>query len=290
MLMAKKSGIMNILSRYLDMNKLIKKVITLSMSIISVLFMFVPETFFLKFKILADKPDEMNIIFNRFLSFVLVFLLCAVINILYRHFRKSVCIQGHNYSIKVEYGNLFEFSDCKKVINFDECFTTTVGEAPADIKPGSVCGQYLENNPIQDMQPLIDSVNLKPARSKSEYKNKIRYESGKIVPNSDYLLLSFARLDKNGAGKFFTLDEFLECLSTLWKEIDIYYAQKDVCIPILGSGITRIENSNLTQQELLDIIIESYKLSPHKIKAPNKLHIVCRKNENFSLNKIGETL
>lgn len=70
--------------------------------------------------------------------------------------------------------------------------------------------------------------------------------------------------------------------------IDKYYGQKDVCIPILGSGLTRINETTLTQQELLDIIISSYKLSPHKIKYPYKLYIVCKKNDDFSLNKIGK--
>ncbi len=272
------------------MNKFIKKVITLSTSFISVLFMFIPESIFLKIKILEDKPDEINIILSRFFAFAIVFVLCVLINILFRLCKKSVCIKGHNYNIKVEYGNLFKFSDCKKVINFDECFTTTVGEAPADVKPSSICGQYLVNNPIKDMKSLIDNANLKPARSKSKYQDKNRYDSGKVVPNGEYLLMAFAKLDEKGLGSFFTLDEFLECLSTLWREINTYYAQRDVCIPILGSGLTRIKNSSLTQQELLDIMIESYKLSPYKIKLPNKLHIVCKKNSDFSLNKIGETL
>ena len=76
----------------------------------------------------------------------------------------------------------------------------------------------------------------------------------------------------------------------MWKEIDKYYGQKDVCIPILGSGVTRINGISLTQQELLDLIIYSYKLSPYKIKVPYKLYIICKKKDNFSLNKIGETL
>ena len=44
----------------------------------------------------------------------------------------------------------------------------------------------------------------------------------------------------------------------------------------------------LNTQYLLDMIIASYKLSAHKIKLPYKLHIVCRKEDDFSLNKIGE--
>ena len=84
-----------------------------------------------------------------------------------------------------------------------------------------------------------------------------------------------------------TRDEYFACLSKLWQEISKYYGQIDVCIPILGSGITRLDDTSLTQQELLDMMIASYKLSAHKIKAPLKLHIVCRKCDDFSLNRIG---
>lgn len=270
------------------MNKLFKKRIAWTLSIIGVIFTFVPETIFEKYKYLSNFSDEINVILNRVLVFAIVFILVGIINTLYLNCRNSVCIKGHNYSIKVEYGDLLEKNNCKKVINFDECFTTSVGNSPADIKPTSICGQYLQNNPIQDMQNLIDSAQLKPSRGKSKYQNKVRYESGKLVPNGEYLLLAFAKLDKDGLGRFFSHDEFLDCLSLLWKEIDKYYGQKDVCIPVLGAGITRMNGESLTQQELLDIIIGSYKLSPHKIKSPCQLHIVCKKCDDFSLNKIGQ--
>ena len=272
------------------MTKLLKKTIAWTLSIISVIFTFVPETFFEKYKFVSFFSDEINVILNRSLVFVIVFLLAGIVNAIYLNCRNSICIKGHNYSIKIQYGDLFEIKNCKKVINFDECFTTNVGDSPADIKPTSVCGQYLEKNPIHDMQSLIESTQLKPSKSKSRYQNKERYDSGRLVPNGDYLLMAFAKLDKDGLGKFFSRDEFLDCLSLLWEEIDKYYGQKDICIPILGSGITRMGDAFLTQQELLDIIIVSYKLSPHKIKSPCQLHIVCKKCDDFSLNKIGKNI
>jgi hypothetical protein len=58
-------------------------------------------------------------------------------------------------------------------------------------------------------------------------------------------------------------------------------------IPILGAGITRIDGStgaSIPQQELLDMIIWSYKLSSHKIKT--KLRIICKRSDDFSLDKV----
>lgn len=277
--------------RNLNIIKLIKKSSAWTLSIITVVFAFVPESFFENFKLLSNATDELNIILSRILAFILVFVVVIIIIALYLICRKSVHIKGHNYSIQIEYGDLLQIKSCKKVIPFDECFTTSVGDAPSDIKPTSICGQYLEANPIQDqeMQKLIDAAKLNPVKSKSKYQKKVRYETGKLVPNGDYLLMAFAKLNEKGKGGL-TREELLDGLSTLWEEIDTYYGQQDVCIPILGSGITRMKGESLTQQQLLDIIIASYRLSPHKIKSPYQLHIVCKKRDNFSLNKIGENM
>lgn len=277
---------------------LLKKSAACAFVIISVVFTFVPETIFgkvmlisedvLKEFTLEDYILEINIIVNRVLTFIIVWLIAAFGYKAYLLLKNKVSIKGNNYKITVEYGDLFKTKRCKRVINFDECFSTHVGADSADIKPTSICGQYLTANPNLNIQLLLSSSQLKPLKTKSKYQSKERYESGRIVPNGEDLLLAFAKLDKNGSGRL-TRDEYLECLSILWEEIDIHYGQQDVCIPILGAGLTRFDGgsgASIPQQELLDMMICSYKLSSHKIKSPNKLRIICRRDEDFSLDKI----
>lgn len=271
------------------MTNFFKCVITFSVSVISVVFAFVPEAVFKVCKFFPQASDVVNIIVNRTLLFLIVIGFAAIGYAFYLNCRTSVSIKGKNYKITVSFGDIFDMPECKKVIPFDECFSIEVGDAPAQIKPSSICGQYLTKYPIANIQSLIDKAQLKPCKYKSKYNNQARYESGCLVPNGEYWLMAFAHLDKDGLGQM-TRDEFLECLSMLWKEIDKHYGQSDVCIPILGSGLTRMGDNLLSQQELLDMIIGSYKLSAHKIKSPSQLRIVCKKCDDFSLNKIGECL
>lgn len=255
-----------------------------ALGIITFFISIIPEKTFLAYKFLSTFSNEINVAVNRLICCGLIFILTAIVAGIYLKYKKSICVYGEGYAIEIKYGDLFEMHDCKKVVSFDECFTTVIGEAPSEIKTKSICGQYLTKHPITDEEitKLIEKVNLKPLPTKSSYKKQIRYESGKIIPKDDYLLMAFAKLDKDGLG-ILTYEEFLECLSVLWKEINKYYSYTDVCIPILGAGVTRIGDTLLTQQELLNIIIESYKLSAHKIKNPHKLRIICKESKDFSL-------
>ena len=287
--------------------KIIKKSSIWALSIITVIFTFFPESVFASFPIKNDNViskflsllveidiNTISIIVNKMLSFILIWLFISAVYGLYLIFRKSVTIKGKDYIVEVKYGDILKIpANCKKVINFDECFTTSVGQLPGEIKPDSICGQYLNQKNDSElklsMNKLILELGIKPEKKKSEYQGKDRYKSGTIIPYEDDLLMAFAMLDSNGRGRFLSIKEYVDCLFYLWKEIDKYYGQKDVCVPILGSGITRFEDGSdriLSQQELLDIMIHSYKLYAHKIKRPNKLKIICKKKDDFSLNRI----
>lgn len=265
------------------------------------LFTFVPEKAFAKHTWVGQNMLEkckwlssldletVNIIISRIVLLLLVWVAIVLIYSAWLRLRRRIIINGHNYSINVEYGDILKAQDCKRVISFDECFTTRVGSGIADVNPQSICGQYLALHPCLNVNLLIETAGINPARSKSRYQQRTRYESGTIVPNGDDLLMAFAKLDEKGKGRFFSRDEYLECLSLLWREIENYYSENDVCVPILGAGTTSFDGgdgASFTQQELLDMMIRSYELSSHKIKAPHKLRIICKRNDDFSINRI----
>ncbi len=253
---------------------------------------FIPEEYIIQYEFLLNIGTPcINIIICRVLCILIVWILSSFLYILILKAKIWTTIKGNNYSIKIEYGNILKKKKCKRVINFDECFTTKVSDATADIKPASLCGQYLSAHPHLDVQKLIDDAHITPETTKSKYQQKTRYPLGTIVPNGDDLLLAFVRLDEKGKGRFFLRDEYLACLNNLWKELVNHYAEKDVCVPILGAGSTAFDGgsgASLSQQELLDMMIWSYRLSSYKIKHPYKLRIICRRNDNFSINDISK--
>ena len=283
------------------MSKIIAKAAALTGGIVGAALTIIPESVFNVLPFIKESShvitrfwpscpmtaSELSGMFGKIQFVVYIFVVCLLICFVCAKKRNKITIKGANYCIVVKYGDIFK-EDGWKVINFDECFTTTVGDGKGDIKASSLCGKYLERYPIDDMQKLIDNAGLKAARKKSLYQNKTRYESGNLIPRDDYFLMAFAKLDSDGLGHFDSREDFYQCLSILWKELDARYENKDVCISILGSGLTRIGDENPTRQQLVDMIICSYKLSQRKIKTT--LKIICLKGEDFSLDRIGETI
>ena len=281
----------------------IKKSASWAFAIFTGIFTFVPASFFERHEWISldilercelfstSEFKDVNTTISHLICFLLIFIATSVAYALFLKFRRWTTISGDNYSIRIEYGNILKTKKCKRVISFDECFTTQIGDKTADINSKSICGQYLLSNPNLDIQQLIDDAGIEPIRSKSNYQQKARYDSGTIVSNGDDLLMAFAKLDDKGKGRFFSRDEYLQCLNLLWKELENYYSEKDVCVPVLGAGTTSFDGgsgASISQQDLLNMMIWSYKLSSHKLKAPHKLRIVCKKNTGFSINNIDK--
>lgn len=270
------------------MSKFLRELCSWTFAITTGCFSFVPQECFDKI-VCPFLPPYWNETINKFLFLILIGTIVGVMILSWKHFRKKFTIKGNNYVVVLEYNDIFKVENCKKVINFDECFSTEIGDAPYQIKPSSLCGQFLQKNPNINISNLLSTSGLKPQRKLSRYNNTKCYKSGSLIPKDDYLLMAFGKLNEDGRAVM-TREEYLDSLNTLWREIDKYYAQSDVAVPILGAGITRFKGEMLTQQQLLDIIVASYQISPYKIKAPNSLHIICKKSEDFSINKFGNTL
>lgn len=253
-------------------------------AIITAIFSVFPEEYFKLIKLNPNWQDTISTMVNRLGVCLIIFVICSFVYISWNNNRENVSVSWNNYTIRIECGDLYKQPKGKIVVDFDECFTTIVGDAPSEIKPNTVCGQFLQKHPINNMQELINTSGIKPAKGKSQFKDQVRYEPGTIVPNGDFLLMAFAKLDNNGRG-YLNYEDYIKCLNMLWKQIDLYRGTSDVYMPVIGSHIIRFDK-DLSQQELLDIIVCSYLLSSSKIKKPYKLHIVYRPQEGFSVNNI----
>lgn len=272
------------------MRRYFRNVVTWVLGAASLAYALIPEGFYTLLPLGLLSNYDAKVLLGRLLAFVVIAIVIAIVHALYLRFRKKVTIRLDGCEIVVKYGDLFDENECRRLVNFDECFITSVGQAPGDIRPDSVCGQYLAKSPDLNIQKLIEQSGIVPEETPSEFEGKTRYPLGSVIENGDDILFAFAKLSKYGRAEFSSREEYLECLSKLWFEIYNRHGGKNVCIPILGSGAAEFVGGfgkTATQQECLDMMLRSYSLCTHKVKSPNRLCIVCRPQEGFSINKIG---
>ena len=113
---------------------------------------------------------------------------------------------------------------------------------------------------------------------------KQRYKLGTICTINDFMLTAFAKFDEHNRAVI-TMSEYLDFLITFWDNVNKLYAQKNVSVPIFGSGITRIkEHKNISDEDLLKIMLWTFKISEMKFKYPAKLTIVIHESKIDEIN------
>lgn len=191
--------------------------------------------------------------------------------------KSTLNINGSKLEVKV--GNIFEQEEFK-VIAFNEYFDTVVDDDI--ISRTSLNGLFIENELNASVEELdryiekdLSNRRIKIGKIVTRHKGKkVKYPIGTICKYNDFLITAFSKFDKDNKACL-TMKEYIDFLMKFWEEIDRVYVGKSVSIPLLGSGITRFtENISISDQELLEILIWSFKISRVKIKYPSSVSII----------------
>lgn len=228
---------------------------------------------------------------NKKLYFLIGFLIMLVVAFLVIWYRanrlEKVSLKINNSTLEIESGDIF-LENGFKVIAFNEFFDTQVDDVL--ISKSTLNGKYITKNYPNpaDLDAIIDSDThsaeyIIGTRERGIGKTK-QYKLGTIVKNGNYFLLAFTHFDKDNRA-FLEINDYIACLMNMWNECDIHYGGNTVVLPLLGSGITRFHGyENITDQELLEIIVWTFKVSRIRFQYPAKAKIILT---NTCLNKIS---
>lgn len=244
-------------------------------------------SFILLFNIVPDEYKDCLRYFGYF-TFVLLALIYLIIwwransltNI-------SIDIDGSTVNIKC--GDLFSENGLK-TIPFNEYFDTVVDDKIISNKSlnGIFINRFfkdkvneLDNFVVEnsDHSDIIDSNSTRRLGGKN-----IKFKLSTIFVYDDFIITAFTKFDDYNRATL-TMPEYIEFLINFWDRVNRIYAQKNVSVPIFGSGITRIkEHKNIGDEDLLKIMLWTFRLSEMKFKYPAKLTIVIHKDNLDKIN------
>lgn len=199
----------------------------------------------------------------------------------------NIDLDGSNVNIKC--GDLF-LENGLKTIPFNEYFDTVVDDKIISNKSlnGIFINRFFKNivheldNFIvenSDNSDIVDNHHSRPQGGKN-----VKFKLSTIFVYDDFIITAFSKFDEYNRATL-TMPEYIEFLINFWDRVNRIYAQKNVSVPIFGSGITRIkEHKNIGDEDLLKIMLWTFRLSEMKFKYPAKLTIVIHEDKINQIN------
>lgn len=212
------------------------------------------------------------------LGYVLILIIYHIIMYLYANYLKNISLKIKTSTFEIKTGDIFE-QDKLKVINFNEYFDTVVDNRL--IAENSLNGKFIKEK-VADVTGLDEIIKQSLANTNSLVNNdrkngkKEKYELGTVVEyNQEYLLTALTKFDDDNRANL-ELKDYLIFLMNFWNNLDKIYANRSVAITLFGSSsITRFNDANdITDQDLVEIIIWTFKVSKIKFKYPTTISLI----------------
>ncbi|MCA8291683.1 macro domain-containing protein [Burkholderia vietnamiensis] len=239
------------------------------------------------FAIFVDIPNGQKLLYGLiFLSSLLVIYLILW---LWSNNLDSIDIKIEDSKVTIKTGDIFKQPGLK-AIAFNEYFDTQVDNII--IGEGSLNGIFIKNYlnvSVSELDRHIDNYSFDRSEvlGKNEDRKqgkKVQYQIGTVCVYKDYILTAFSKFDENNKA-LLTMPEYLEFLITFWDKVNNIYAQQSASTTIFGSGITRIKgHKNISDEDLLKIMLWTFRISEMRFKYPAKLTIVIHKDKIDQIN------
>lgn len=209
-----------------------------------------------------------------FLGYVGV-VLCA-------NLKKRTTLRIRNTKVVIKQGDLFAEGG-QKVIPMNEFFDVDIENGVVD--PDSLHGQYIRNHAKKAPQELHDDI-VKGLRSKTpvvvdqqrEHGGQIKYELGTIYDDKKgFYLLAYSKFDQDNRA-YMKNEDIAQCYTNMWNEIDIIRGSKSIAMPVLGAGGIIRFSKEYTPQQLVELILWSFRISGVQLSRRATLTIVVHES------------
>jgi len=170
--------------------------------------------------------------------------------------KSEVTLNIRGAKVIVKEGDIFT-SNGWKVIPFNEYFDTQVDDVI--IARSSLNGKYIDSLGDDDKEALklaIAADDRSPLKRYDSFDgSKVRYELGTIKVFKEIMMLALTHFNEQNEAHT-TRAEYEHTLRIMWKEIGRTYQGRPINIPLIGGGITRIDDmTEKPNKELLNCIL-----------------------------------
>lgn len=235
----------------------------------------------------VDMPPDKKIYWGA--AFLLLLICIYLLTLRWANTLRNINLKVEGSVVNIKVGDIFEQPGLK-AIAFNEYLDTIVDDKI--ISQASLNGTFIDKHldvPVAALDAHIGSYAfdgdeiLERGVQRNAGKN-IKYKLGTICVYNDFLLTAFSKFNDGNIASL-KMPEYLEFLLNFWNKVNRVYAQKSVSVTIFGSGITRIHgHRNISDEDLLKIMLWTFRISEMRFKYPAKLTIVIHNDKIDEIN------
>lgn len=233
-------------------------------------------------------PSKCNFMILIFV-FIIFLIIYIGLYIYYKYKCKEIKLKIGKVDIAVKVGDIFNETGLK-VIPVNEYFDTQVDDKiiAHNTLHGMFVDKFIRRFSKKELDLKIDKElrgeNYKLENERASGKKK-KYSIGTTVIIEEYILSALSKFNENNEA-YLSMQEYLSFLNIFWSQINRLHNGRIVNVPIMGTGMARIDPT-LTPQEYLEQIILSLKTS-NLITSKCKINIIIYEGdkEEISLSRL----
>ncbi|GAK31018.1 hypothetical protein WOSG25_061480 [Weissella oryzae SG25] len=209
--------------------------------------------------------------------------------------KTKITLEHDGSTIEIKQGDILS-DDYKKeniirVFNFNEFFDTKIDQELVSAK--TLNGQILNKEFRDEITTLDKKIDESDHLSRNILEKDVqrikgkttRYSLGTIFSaNKNTFFTALTHFDEENKARLL-MPDYIKFLMKFWDEIDNLYDGNTVVITLFGNGRTRLDNGTKYEpQELLKIILWTFKLRKLKFEMPDKLVILLDSRTNSQID------
>ena len=228
--------------------------------------------------IFVDIPNDYKWIAALISAAIFIIALIAVL--IYANNQNRVVVDLCCANLTVKFGDLFS-EDGNKIISCNEYFDSIVDEKLISSKTlhGQVMNKYITDIKDFDKKIIADKgcINSIVGINKNKHDGKqTQYKLGTCFKFDQFIFVAFSKFDSQYQA-YLDLPDYLFCLANFWTELNRVYNGENIVVPLMGSGLTRLANNSLSEQQQLQLLIDSLKYSNLSFAYDSHITIVLSK-------------
>ncbi len=232
-------------------------------------------------------PDDLKL--GSGLGFLIILVIYYILIWYKSNNLDKIEIEIESSKVCIKSGDIFKQPGLK-AIAFNEYYDTQVDDKIISNK--SLNGIFIKQHllcKVEDLEQYISSYDfdtdeILDFNESRKSGKKQKYKIGSVCVYNDYILTAFSKFDEQNRANL-SMPDYLGFLIKFWDKVNKVYGQESVSVPIFGSGITRIkEHKNISDEDLLKIMLWTFRISEMRFKYPAKLTIVIHKDKIKKIN------